>query len=163
MAHLVFSIIEVYKGNFREDLYYRLMGLKIDLPPLRNRIEDIPLLVSYFIKNNHKNKFLISNKALNKLCTHNYNGNIRELKSIVELAVVLSDDNNITEDNIIFNNCELTKEPEYLTDKTLKEHTVEIIKTYLLKYRNNVSLTSKALGIGKSTVYNMIKRGEIQI
>ena len=100
---------------------------------------------------------------MNKLCTHNYNGNIRELKSIVELAVVLSDDNNITEDNIIFNNCELTKEPEYLTDKTLKEHTVEIIKTYLLKYRNNVSLTSKALGIGKSTVYNMIKRGEIQI
>lgn len=152
---------EVYKGNFREDLYYRLMGLKIDLPPLRNRIEDIPLLVNYFIKNYYKNKFSISNKALSKLCTHSYNGNIRELKSIVELAIVLSDDNHITEDNIIFNNCELIKKPEYVTDKTLKEHTVEIIKTYLLKYRNNVSLTSKALGIGKSTVYNMMKKGEI--
>ena len=158
---------EVEKGNFREDLFYRLMGLKIVLPPLRNRKEDIPLLVNHFLNNTSEEvtsqKFSISEKALVKLSNHYFRGNIRELKSIIELSKVLSDSDLITDENIMFNDEVKPVKEEYETNMTLKEHTIKIISAYLLKHRNNVLLASRALGIGKSTIYNMISKGDIEL
>lgn len=157
---------EVEKGNFREDLYYRLIGLNIELPPLQNRIEDILLLSNFFIEKyclkNRTDHITLSNEALKKLKSHNYPGNIRELKSIIELACVICEDNTICTRHVSFikkNNVNR----KFEINKTLKEHTLDIIKQYLVQYRNNVVETSKALGIGKSTIYKMIKAGELDI
>jgi DNA-binding NtrC family response regulator len=85
---------EVKKGNFREDLYYRLLGLPIELPPLRYRGDDILILAKYFVdefcKENKMKKLTISTAAQEKLMNYPFPGNVRELKAIVELAAVLT-------------------------------------------------------------------------
>jgi two-component system response regulator AtoC len=96
---------EVKKGNFREDLYYRLIGLPIHLPPLRERDNDVLILSKYFIdyfsvENNLPHKIL-SSDAQKKLLFYSFPGNIRELKSTIELAVTLSSGNEIEADDII--------------------------------------------------------------
>lgn len=90
---------EVRKENFREDLFYRLNVIQIDLPPLRERREDIPLLVNHFIKRYNEKHHLkvknISSSALNLLLEHDWQGNIRELENAIERAVILSEGNRI--------------------------------------------------------------------
>ncbi|MBZ0244669.1 MAG: sigma-54 dependent transcriptional regulator, partial [Cyclobacteriaceae bacterium] len=91
---------EVKAGNFREDLFYRLLGLPIQLPPLRDRGNDVILLAKHFldqfaIENKFK-KFKITSEAQEKLLQYPFPGNIRELKSIIELAAVMAQDNQIT-------------------------------------------------------------------
>jgi transcriptional regulator with PAS, ATPase and Fis domain len=87
----------VRRGEFREDLYYRLNVFPIQVPPLRRRIEDIPLLVEYLLRGRKK----ISEKAMAKLMTHNFPGNIRELENIVEAAVCVASSAVIQTDDII--------------------------------------------------------------
>ena len=90
---------EVKKGKFREDLYYRLLGLPIHLPPLREREQDILLLAKHFLdqftKENQLKKFKLAQEAQEKLLQFSYPGNVRELKSIVELAAVMADNGEI--------------------------------------------------------------------
>ena len=98
----------VLKGNFRQDLYYRLFGLSIELPPLRERGNDIILLSKHFInvfcaENNFPVKTL-SKSAVDKLLSYSFPGNIRELKSVIELAITLADTEEISAENIIFGN-----------------------------------------------------------
>ena len=85
---------EIAKGNFREDLYYRLLGLPIALPPLRERENDMLLIAKFFIdqfcKENNLGKKHLSLSAKQKLITYPFPGNIRELKSIIELACVMT-------------------------------------------------------------------------
>jgi two-component system response regulator AtoC len=94
---------EVKKGNFREDLFYRLNVLSIKLPPLRNRTEDIPLLCNLFIEryNNKLEKDIqgISSKALSILLEHYWPGNIRELENTIERAVLLAEESILLPDN----------------------------------------------------------------
>ena len=94
----------VGKGEFREDLYYRLSVVEIFVPPLRDRIDDIPVLIDHFIPwlNNRFNKNVksVSSKVLKIFLTHHWPGNIRELKHVLESAVVLSQSNIITEDDL---------------------------------------------------------------
>jgi DNA-binding NtrC family response regulator len=157
---------EVKKGNFREDLYYRLIGLPIELPPLRERGNDILILSKYFADNftkeNKLQKISLSDKAKTKLLKYEFPGNIRELKSVIDLACIMSNDQIINENDITFNP---TRSLEFTSDtnKTLKEYTVEIIKQSLLKNNSNVIDASKQLDIGKSTIYNLIKSGDIKI
>jgi len=87
----------VRRGEFREDLYYRLNVFPIQVPPLRRRIDDIPLLVDYLLRGRKK----ISEKAIAKLMTHNFPGNIRELENIVEAAVCVASSAVIQSDDII--------------------------------------------------------------
>ncbi len=155
---------EVKKGNFREDLYYRLLGLPIELPPLRNRGNDIIVLSKYFIEefskeNNIKAK-KISAEAHDKLLQYPYPGNVRELKAVIDLAVVLSDDDEIKEDNIRFNSIDSTS--DFLLDEcTLSEYNKRIINYFLEKYNGNVVQAAKKLDIGKSTIYRMMKNNEL--
>ncbi len=155
---------ELNRGMFREDLYYRLLGLPIELPPLRNRGNDILLLAKYFTKefcreNGVKTKE-ITEAAQNKLKKYTYPGNVRELRSVIELAVVMSEDNIIDESHINFSASNITTD-FLLEEASLAEYEKKIIKYYLEKYDNNVVQTAKKLSIGKSTIYRMIKNAEI--
>ena len=151
---------EVESGNFREDLYYRLMGLPIDLPELKYRGNDILHLARHFLDNysreNKTNRFSLTEAASNKLKRYHYPGNVRELKSIIELACVLADENIIQEDNIQLRETEVEMnilESEY----TLKQINENIIRSMLSRHNNNVRLVAKKLGIGKSTIYRLLQ------
>jgi len=151
---------EVSLGNFREDLYYRLLGLPITLPPLRERGKDVHILIHHFIEEyrveNNLRKLSISDEAKEKLFQYSFPGNIRELKAIIELAAVICENRNILPDDIVFNN-PLGAKSILLEEKTLREHTMEIINHYLNKYNNDVRKVAKKLGIGKSTIYRLLK------
>ena len=154
----------VKKGNFREDLYYRLLGLPIELPPLRYRGDDILILAKYFVnefcKENKMKKLIISTDAQEKLMKYPFPGNIRELKAIIELAAVLTNSDIIDENDISFNTTN-TITDFLLEENTLKVYINKIIKHYLQKYDNNILMVAKKLDIGKSTIYRMIKHNEI--
>lgn len=155
----------VKAGLFRQDLYYRLLGLPIELPPLKDRGNDILILAKQFIKTFcDENKLPVKSlsvSAQKKLLSYHFPGNVRELKSLIELASVMSDGDSIEEKDIMietadnFNNL-LTKEI------TLKEYEQKIIQYFLDKYDSDVLLVAKKLDIGKSTIYKMIKDGEVK-
>ncbi len=156
---------EVKNGNFREDLYYRIIGLPIVLPPLRERGKDALLLTKYFIelftKDNKMKPISLSKEAKDKLLKYPFPGNIRELKSVIDLACVMCENNEIVADDLTFNS--ISNTDFFLSDeKTLKEHTTEIILHYLKNNGNDISKTAKKLDIGKSTIYSLIQSLEQQ-
>lgn len=155
---------EVKKNNFREDLYYRIIGLPIELPPLRERGNDVLILAKYFIeefaKENKMGAIMLAQSAKDKLMRYNYPGNVRELKAMTDLAVVMCNGKEITADDISFTT---TKSDETFVaeEKTLRQYTCDIVKYYLKKYDNDVIITADKLDIGKSTIYKMIQNREL--
>jgi DNA-binding NtrC family response regulator len=155
---------EVQSGKFREDLFYRIMGLPIELPPLRNRGNDVLILAKFFAdefaKENKTKPIAFSVEAKEKLTHYNYPGNVRELKAVIDLAMVMSDGKEINAEDITFNNF---KSDELFTshEKTLKEYTNDIISYFLKKYNNDVLAVAEKLDIGKSTIYNMLQKKDI--
>lgn len=150
---------EVKNGNFRQDLYYRLMGLPIEIPPLREREGDILLLAKYFIDDfckENKIKKKLSKEAALKLSKYPYPGNVRELKAVVELATVLSDGEIIEADAINFHEMDHASGLLH-NEMTLREYEMEIVRLFLQKYDGNVVRVSEKLDIGKSTIYRMMK------
>jgi len=157
---------EVKKGQFREDLYYRIIGLPIELPPLRERGNDVLILAKFFAdefaKENKLGALQFTSEAKDKLLHYHFPGNVRELKSIVELAAVMCEENEIKGDDITYTS---TKKDDFMMseNKTLREYTCDIIRHSLKKHNDDVIATANALDIGKSTIYKMIQNGEIQI
>lgn len=155
---------EVQKGNIREDLYYRLLGLPIELPPLRDRGDDIILLAKHFLKDYAEESKIpipsLAESALEKLKKYPFPGNVRELKAIIELSAVLANDDLIEENNINFNSAHGTSD-FLINEDTLQGYVRKIIKYYLQKHNDNVLLVAKKLDVGKSTIYRMIKNNEI--
>jgi transcriptional regulator with GAF, ATPase, and Fis domain len=151
---------EVKKGNFREDLYYRLLGLPIELPPLRDRANDILILARYFIgkfceENNIMLKKL-SVQSQKKLMSYHFPGNVRELKSVIELAVTLSAKDEIEPDDLVVDRGDPLS--DVAGDKlTLREYQVKIIKATLKKNNNDIRLAADKLDIGISTIYRILK------
>lgn len=158
---------EIERGNFREDLYYRLNVINIKMPSLRERLDDIPLLIEHFIKkyNNalNKNIKLVSPEALQLLRSYNYKGNIRELENILERAVILTDDETIdiydlpaqvigddngriSDDKLIVS---IYDTLEIIEEKVIKK---------ALKKCDNKRKTAKILGISERTLWNKIKK-----
>ncbi len=156
----------VNKGKFREDLFYRIVGLPIELPKLIERDNDVIILSNYFIEkycqeNNIELKKL-DFEAIKKLKSHNFPGNVRELKSTIELACVLSNNSLITKDDIQY--YQPTKNKINLDEnKSLDEVTAEIIQSSILKNKNNVSLAAKKLQISRTKIYAYIKKYNISI
>jgi len=152
---------EVSEGNFREDLYYRLLGLPIEMPPLRDRGNDIIIiankLLTDFCAENELDCNSISKEAKEKLLSYPYPGNVRELKSIVELAAVMGSGDKIMANDISF---KAIKEDGKITfeELTLKEFETKIINHFLGKYDNNVLKVARVLNIGKSTIYRHLKK-----
>ena len=151
---------ETDKGNFRQDLFFRLYGLPIELPPLRMRENDVILLANYFIQNFCKENQLppksLSTEAIEQIMAYPFPGNIRELKSIMDLAVTLSDDEKIEASCLVFSK----KDPlvPIISDElTLRDYELLILKSYLKKYNNDIKEVAQKLNIGVATIYRMLK------
>ncbi len=155
---------EVKAGRFREDLYYRILGLPIAIPPLRERGQDTVLIAKHFLdqftKENQLKKIKITTEAQDKLLTYTFPGNIRELKSVIELAAVMAEGNEIRQNDINFSSTQ-GEETFLLKEMTLEQYNYRIIRNYLNKYDNNVLEVAKRLGIGKSSIYRYLKEMEI--
>lgn len=152
---------EVKQGNFREDLYYRLYGLPIVLPPLRDRQDDVLILANHFMVNfcreNGLEEKSFSKEARHKLLGYQWPGNVRELKSIVELAIVMTNDGEIGEDDLTFSTASDLL-PDLLTrEQSLREYSIRIVNFYMNQYNNDTAVVAEKLGIGQTTVYRMLK------
>ena len=147
-------------------MYYRLIGLPILLPPLRERGNDILILAKHFIdgfcKENKITKKTLSADAQQRVLQYSFPGNVRELKSIMELSVVMADEETILPEHITLNTS--TSISDLLSKEiTLKQFESQIIQHYLDKYDKDVLLVAKKLDVGKSTIYRMIQNGELKI
>ncbi len=154
----------ITEGKFRKDFYYRLLGLPIELPPLRERGNDIILLAKHFVNDfcieNEMEPKDISDDAKKLLLSYHYPGNIRELKAVMELACVMSN-RNVIKANHLNMNVDDSVENLLANEKTLEDYTHDIIKHFLNKYNQNVRLVASKLGIGKSTIYRLLQKKEI--
>jgi DNA-binding NtrC family response regulator len=154
---------EVKGGRFREDLYYRLLGLPIHLPPLRERGNDVLLIAKHFLdqfaQENQMRKFKITPEAQEKIMQYPFPGNIRELKSIVELSAVMAEDQDIRPQDISFNSTARMESFLY-QEMSMQEFMYRIIRHFLNKYDNNVLEVAKRLDIGKSSLYRYLKEME---
>jgi len=156
----------VKKQQFREDLYYRLIGLPVQLPPLRERGNDVLLLAKFFLEEFCKaNKLTVptlSATAKEKLLKYHYPGNVRELKAVMDLAAVMCSNNEIVPEDISFS-AMVAEEAMLTQEKTLKEYISYIVQCFLRKYDNNVVQVAEKLDIGRSTIYKMIQQNEVRI
>lgn len=153
----------VTKGEFREDLLYRINTIQIELPPLRDRKEDIPLLIDFFKdkyeKKYKKEPFKVQDSALKKLHEYHWPGNIRELQHAVEKAVILSDDEYLSVSDFGFE-----KRKDHLLSAEsldLNENEKILIQKAIDKHKGNYSLAAQELGVSRKTLYNKIKKYEI--
>lgn len=151
---------ETKAGRFREDLYYRLLGLPIHLPALRERGQDCIMIAKHvldsFSRDNQLPKFRIAPDAQERMLQHSWPGNVRELKSVMELAAVMCSDQEIQAKDLTFTN--ISSEQSFLLkEMTLQEYIYRIIRTYLSKYDNNVLEVARKLDIGKSSIYRYLK------
>ncbi len=151
---------EVKKGNFRQDLYYRFYGLPIDLPPLRDRGNDVIVLAKSFIqqfcKENKLEQKQLSPSASKKLLAYPFPGNVRELKSVIELAATLADEKEITADHLLLEDAENIA-GLFTEELTLREYNLRLVKRMLEKYDNKPKVVADKLDIGVATIYRMLK------
>ncbi len=153
---------EVAKGRFRQDLYYRLNVMKITLPPLAERKEDIPLLIKHFISmyNILKSKNItgMTDEAVEILLNHDFPGNIRELENVIEHAFILCKEHYIQEQHLPLY---LKKNTITLEETTLKNMEAREIEKVLKNHNWNRKETAAALGIDKSTLWRKMKQYNI--
>ncbi|GAA4502588.1 sigma-54-dependent response regulator transcription factor ZraR [Hymenobacter ginsengisoli] len=166
---------EVEAGRFREDLYYRLLGLPIELPPLRQRGQDILLLAEAFVRAfSQLNKLPVpafSEEARKRLLSYAFPGNVRELKAVVELAAVLADGPQIAACDIPFRTApalratEATEAPSSTTPvfPSLREQTLAIMQASLTALNGDVVAAANRLRVGRSTLYRLIQSGHLQL
>ena len=148
---------KITEGTFREDLYYRINLISLHLPPLRERIDDIPLLINEFASHSFKDNIKFTQSAINKLCKYSFPGNIRQLKNVVERAILMSD-SNIIEDSDISLPKDKTNEFAALDDIERKQ----IIETLKLT-GGNISRASAILGLSRQALYRRMEKLSIKI
>ncbi len=158
----------IQQGRFREDLYYRLKVIDIELPPLRERREDIPLLVQHFIHkfNAEMNKRTsgVSEPALRVMMNHSWPGNVRELENVIQRAVTLSQQETILPEDLP--SSMLEPREENLIEKSLKENLTldqmekEYIRRTLIQTGGNKSRAAEILGLDRKTLYRKIQETE---
>ena len=148
----------VAKGEFRQDLLFRINTIHINIPPLRNRKEDIvPLaerFIDYYGKRYNKTGLLLSGDAAERLKAHTWEGNIRELQNAIEKAVIMCDDDIIKTEHIELH---ASKRPTNEA-QTIEEMERQLIANAIEKYSGNLSQVAAQLGITRQTLYNKIKR-----
>lgn len=159
----------IKEGTFREDLYYRLSAVSLTIPPLRERKEDIPELIHYFLSQTESTKpFSISSKAYRMLQDYHWPGNVRELKHAIEYAVVFADDQIIEPQHLpeevqetryddSFTTIQTSYHPEHLVKE--KEH--EEIECALSYANYNLTKAADILGVSRGTLYNRLKKYNI--
>jgi len=162
-------LLAVKKGNFREDLFYRINTVTVDIPPLRERKDDIPILVKYICdkigRRINKNNIEIDKKVLEVLCEYNWPGNIRELENVIESALILSKNNKITIE-VIPENIKLFKSNDLDIKEDREVNSLidiekEAIFKVLKEVKGNIAKASRVLGIDRSTLYRKIEKYKI--
>jgi len=154
---------EVKEGRFRSDLYYRLIGIPIDLPPLRERGEDVLLLARHFADAYTRSQghapVRLSTGAVAALKAYPWPGNIRELKAVVELATVLCGNGIIEPDDLQLGGGDVLVR-ELSEERTLKDYTERIIRHFLDRYEGKVKTVAERLDIHPSTIYRLLQKEE---
>jgi len=156
----------INEGKFREDLYFRLNVVSVKLPPLRERLEDIPLLIDAFLREfsqtHNKKVSIISPEARKILYKYPWPGNVRELKNCIESMVVVSMKDTIdTEDipdHVLQRSSETSTAPSLVAGITIEEAERELIKSTLVTVGGNREEAAKMLGIGERTLYRKLDR-----
>lgn len=150
----------VEKGEFREDLYYRLAGYIIEIPPLRERKEEIIPLANYFLNlySHDRNIKGFTSRAKEKLINYDYPGNVRELRDVIKRAIVLSENDFITENDIVFGRRRLRSKKNYF-DENISLKELEKVHILHVLEKTNWSIVKAAgiLGITRQTLRNKIK------
>jgi DNA-binding NtrC family response regulator len=162
---------EVREGRFREDLLYRLNVITIEIPPLRQRKQDIPLLVASFLANRMKTKVKtsISQKAMEILMEYDWPGNIRELENVIERAAILCRNNMIEPADLSLPNAPMalpasgSGDQKIGTAVALKEIERYHIEGVLRSFRGNKAESAKVLGISLKTLYTKIQQYQIKL
>jgi len=151
----------VRNGTFREDLYYRLNVVNIDIPPLRERTDDIPLLVNHFIRkyctSMSRDLITIEPAALKHLEKFEFPGNVRELENMIERAIVIGNGREIK-----LKDLPLGAETPENSVESLDELEKRHIEQILLKYNWNISRSARALSVDRVTLYNKIKKYDLR-
>jgi len=151
----------VENGTFREDLYYRLNVVNIRIPPLRERVEDIPVLVDHFIKlyctSMSRNIMTMDKAALKRLEQYDFPGNVRELENMIERAIVVGNDKEIRLKDLPFE-----KEMTGTTFKSLEDLEKQYILQVLNKYDWNITRSAKVIKVDRVTLYNKIKKYDLK-
>lgn len=147
----------VENGTFREDLFYRLNVVNITVPPLRARVDDIPILVDYFINkyctSMSRDMMSINPAALKRLEEYDFQGNVRELENMIERAIVIGNGKEIRLKDLPIEKNSITHSIESLEDLE-KKHILQILN----KYDWNISRSAKALKVDRVTLYSKIKK-----
>jgi two-component system NtrC family response regulator len=171
---------EVEKGNFREDLYYRLNVIHIHLPPLRERVDDIPALVNHFLRKNaerlHREKIEISAEALRLLVSLPWEGNIRELENTIERAAILCNDDRIEAEDVQPDSSQIPAPQEWSTGLELNQFIPEglslsevlngieekLVRQALEEANNVQARAAEKLGITKSLLQYKMKKYKLK-
>ena len=144
----------ISENTFREDLYFRINTVEVELPPLRERKEDIASLVEFFIKKYEKkygkNNLKITN--LEEVQNYHFPGNIRELEHSVEREIILSENENIKL------SLSHTASEEQITSLNLEEMEEKMIKNALKKHKGNITLAAEALGLTRASLYRRMEK-----
>lgn len=157
-------------GQFREDLFYRLGVIEIKLPPLRDRINDVPFLIEHFLKKYNAADMRIDKKALEQMLKYSWPGNIRELENVVQRAIILTNQKVITIDELpdkIFKEEFIINFKEDQTTYQEFKHEVELHeKAFFSRVINNcsgnVAKTAKEIGISRQSLHSNLKKYEIE-
>ena len=158
----------VEQGRFREDLYYRINVMRLELPPLRERKDDIPLLVNHFINRfrrlRKKNINCVTDEVLASLLAYDYPGNVRELENIIEHCFVLCQGEVIEKKHLPASVCPSSSVDKIKTSEitTLKQMEQLLIIEALRRNKGNQTATAKELGINKSTLFRKLKAYDIK-
>ncbi len=151
--------VMVAEGKFREDLLYRINTIVIEVPPLRDRVDDIPVLANYFLKvyceKYVKGPMRLNTHALEKLSDYDWPGNVRELQHAVEKAVIMSDSPILLPSDFEFRS--VVKEDRH-HEMTLEEMEKKMITESLKRHSNNISVVAARLGITRQTLYNKMMK-----
>lgn len=152
----------VEEGKFREDLLYRINTIQIEIPPLRERLDDIPLLANFFLEiyaSKYKKQGLrFGNAVLERMTRYDWPGNVRELQHTIEKAVILSDGNLLAPEHFLFSGTRPKAVPRI---QTLDEMEQQMIEASLRQHNGNMSAVASQLGITRQTLYNKLKKYDL--
>jgi transcriptional regulator with PAS, ATPase and Fis domain len=149
----------VSEGRFREDLLYRINTIMIEVPPLRDRVDDIPILANYFLRfyceKYDRQPMKINTHAMEKLSNYSWPGNVRELQHSIEKAVIMTDSLVLLPSDFEFKPSVKILSHDELT---LEEMEKKMILESLRRHGNNISIVASKLGITRQTLYNKMKK-----
>lgn len=159
---------EVEAGNFREDLYYRLNVIRIDLPPLRERPEDIPLIANHFLKHfneEHGKNLTMNPKTMQVLQNYHWPGNVRQLRTIMESSVILTSGREVMPKNLpeeIRTESAPSNAVRLRVGMTVSDAEKELIKATLSEFNGNKAKAARTLGLGRKTLYRKLQEYGIE-